>query len=123
LASFDSVAERLTTVSVSSRTARWRRQPAPLEAQKAYLDAHFHRCGEDGSPFLSVPRFQNTRDLLYTGWAPLRMCEAMGGDDARVVAILTNPIDHARVRLRGDAARAPARGAEMGDACKNKKRV
>ena len=75
--------------------ARWRRQPAPLEAQKAYLDAHFHRCGEDGSPFLSVPRFQNTRDLLYTGWAPLRMCETMGGDDARVVAILANPIDHA----------------------------
>ena len=75
--------------------ARWRRQPAPLEAQKAYLDAHFHRCGEASSPFLSVPRFQNTRDLLYTGWAPLRMCEAMGGDDARVVAILTNPIDHA----------------------------
>ena len=73
---------------------RWRRQPAPLDAQKEYLDAHFHRCGEREA-FLSVPRFQNTKDLLYTGWAPLRMCEAMGGDETRVVAMLTNPIDHA----------------------------
>ena len=73
---------------------RWRRQPAPLDAQKEYLDAHFHRCGERQA-FLSVPRFQNTKDLLYTGWAPLRMCEAMGGDETRVVAMLTNPIDHA----------------------------
>ena len=67
---------------------------APLDAQKEYLDAHFHRCGEREA-FLSVPRFQNTKDLLYTGWAPLRMCEAMGGDETRVVAMLTNPIDHA----------------------------
>ena len=74
--------------------SRWRRQPPPLDAQREYLDAHFHRCGEDPA-FLSVPRFQLTRDLLYTGWAPLRMCEAMGGDDARVVALLANPIDHA----------------------------
>ena len=73
---------------------RWRRQPAPLDAQKEYLDAHFHRCGESEA-FLSVPRFQNTKNLLYTGWAPLRMCEAMGGDETRVVAMLTNPIDHA----------------------------
>ena len=73
---------------------RWRRQPAPLDAQKEYLDAHFHRCGEREA-FLSVPRFQNTKDLLYTGWAPLRMCEAMGGDETRIVAMLTNPIDHA----------------------------
>ena len=100
---------------------RWRRQPPPLDAQREYLDAHFHRCGEDPA-FLSVPRFQLTRDLLYTGWAPLRMCEAMGGDDARVVAILTNPIDHAAsvfaetlLEHRGAVARwATARAEETG---------
>ena len=75
-------------------STKWRRIPIPLEAQKEYVDAHFHRCGEL-EKYLGVPRFQNADRFLYTGWGSQRACEAMGGGETRVVAILSNPVDHA----------------------------
>jgi|TARA_B110000967_G_scaffold11944_1_gene11689 hypothetical protein len=74
-------------------SSQWRRAPIPLEAQKEYLDAHFHRCGEE-TRYLGIPRFQLAGDFMYHGWSAKRACESMGGEDVRVVALLANPVDH-----------------------------
>ena len=73
---------------------RWRRDPIPLEDQTEYLKRDYDQCGKE-ERWLGVPRFQTSRDAIYHGWAPDRMCEAMGGDETRVVLVLPDPVDHA----------------------------
>lgn len=73
---------------------RWRAAPIPLESQKEFVVAQYDRCG-GADKFLGVPRFQTSRDALYAGWTPKRMCEVMGAKETRVVTLLPDPIDHA----------------------------
>ena len=73
---------------------RYRAEPIPLDEQRRWVKSNYHRCGDE-ERFLGVPRFQTSRDSLYRGWAPERMCEAMGSEETRVVILLPDPIDHA----------------------------
>ena len=73
---------------------RHRAAPIPLDEQRRWVESNYHRCGEE-ERFLGVPRFQTSRDLLYRGWAPERMCEAMGSEETRAVILLPDPINHA----------------------------
>ena len=73
---------------------RYRAAPIPLDEQRRWVESNYHRCGEE-ERFLGVPRFQTSRDLLYRGWAPERMCEAMGSEETRAVILLPDPINHA----------------------------
>ena len=52
---------------------RYRAEPIPLDEQRRWVKSNYHRCGDE-ERFLGVPRFQTSRDSLYRGWAPERMC-------------------------------------------------
>ena len=73
---------------------RWRRDPISLEDQTEYLKRDYDQCGKE-ERWLGVPRFQNRDACCTPDGRPLRMCEAMGGDETRVVLVLPDPVDHA----------------------------
>ena len=88
---------------------KWRTPGAiPLKDQRAYVKDNYARCTREDK-YLGAPRFQTNEDLLYSGWAPRRMCETMGPDETRALLLLGNPVENALTVFTGTLENTPER--------------
>ena len=88
---------------------KWRTPGAiPLKDQRAYVKDNYARCTREDK-YLGAPRFQTNEDLLYSGWAPRRMCETMGPDETRALLLLGNPVENALTVFAGTLENTPER--------------